>query len=150
MSLALEHFQSSDLSRNSTKIFEAAEGAPILVTRRDGENLVLMSERENSARRILLEFAAQLIAVTTDDRGTLAERMTHNFPWMLALSPVDRERCANDLVNSARASFATEQVHLAVAELAAWRETAANIAAGLGQQPVDWLDDSAVVERPLH
>jgi len=117
MAALLEKFQSSDLNRNSTKVFEAAENAPILVTRRDGEDFVLMSEREATARRKLLDLAAQLIAVTTDDRGTLVERMSDRFPWMLALRLEDRERCAKDLVNAARASFASEQIHLAISEL---------------------------------
>ena len=73
-------FKSSELSRNSSEVMDAAEHGPVRVTRRDGEPLVLMSEREDSARAGLLEFAAQLIAITTDDRGSLAERMADHFP----------------------------------------------------------------------
>ena len=148
MSIAIEQFQSSELSRNSLRVFDAAEKAPIRVTRRDGEDLVLMTEREADARRELLNLAAQLIAVTTDDRGTLAERMANIFGWMHALSPEGQVQCAHDLVNSARASFATEQAHLAIAELTAWRETAFALAAGLGQTPVDWLDTGKTVAQP--
>ena len=60
----------------------------------------------------------------------------------------DQEACANDILTAARASFATNQPHLAIAELTSWRETASAIAAGLGQEPVEWLDDSETVERP--
>lgn len=141
-------FQSSELSRNSASVFAAAEEQPITVTRRDGETLVLMSERESSARDRLFEFAAQIIAATTDDQGSLAERMADRFPWMLALSAEDRVVAAADLVRAARASFATRQAHLALAEVYAWRETAEAIAAGLGSGDVEWLDDEDVVERP--
>lgn len=55
-------FQSSELSRNSGKVFSAAEKSPILVTRRDGEGFILMSESEAKARKSLLEFASDLIA----------------------------------------------------------------------------------------
>jgi hypothetical protein len=48
---------------------------------------------------------------------------------------------------AARASFATHQPHLAIAELTAWRETATAIAAGLGKEPVEWLDEAEAVER---
>lgn len=118
------------------------------VTRRDGEDLVLMSKRESDARSELLHLAAQLIAVATDDRGTLADRMADRFPWMLALNPTDRVKCARELLDSARASFATKEPHLAVAEMIAWRETATAIAAGLHATPSDWLDEDAKVERP--
>jgi hypothetical protein len=52
------------------------------------------------------------------------------------------------MLESARASFATGQPHLAIATLTAWRETAQAVAAGLGGRTVDWLDAPVVVERP--
>ena len=148
MSITLEPFQSSELSRNPARAFSAAEQSPILVTRRDGEDLVLMSQSEAAASRALLEFAAELIAVTTDDRGSLTERMANRFPWMLALSAEDKEQCARDLVDAARASFATQQPHKAVAELTSWKETASAVAGGLGKVPIVWLDDLVEVRRP--
>ncbi|MDX2970524.1 hypothetical protein PWY87_17740 [Kribbella solani] len=141
-------FQSSDLSRSSAEVFAAAADHPVEVTRRDGESLVLMSERENRARNSLLELAAQLIAVSITLEGTLAERMSAHFPWMLALSPQGREACATGILAAARASFATGQAHLALAELTSWRETATALAAGLGRTPVEWLDVDEPVERP--
>ncbi|WP_240607128.1 prevent-host-death protein [Cryobacterium aureum] len=110
-----------------------------------------MSHREADARAVLLPFAAGLITVTLDDEGTLSSRMADRFRWMLALSPGDQAQCAQDLVNAARASFATGQVHLAIAERTAWRETATAIAAGLASYPVDsleWLEDAESVGRP--
>ena len=141
-------FQSSELSRNATRVFAAAEDQPVEVTRRDGEDLVLMSKSEAAARDQLLQLAATLIGVATDTRGTLAERMADAMPWMLALSPQDQETCAHDLVRAARASFSTGQAHLAVAELNSWLETAPAVAAGLGTSPVEWLETAVEVERP--
>jgi hypothetical protein len=143
-------FQSSDLSRSSAEVFAAASDHPVEVTRRDGESLVLMSEREDRARNSLLELAAQLIAVATSLEGTLPERMSDRFPWMLALSEEDRELCASEILAAARASFTTKQAHLAIAELTAWRETATAVAAGLGKTPIEWLDedDFEAVARP--
>lgn len=123
-------------------------GRPVEVTRRDGESLVLMSESENRARDALLDLAAQLIAVSTDVRGSLPERMSDRLPWMLALKPRDRDACAEAILQAARASFATNQPHLAMAELTAWKETASALAAGLGRTPVEWLDDNRPAERP--
>lgn len=143
-------YQSSDLSRSSAEVFAAATDHPVEVTRRDGESLVLMSQRENQARNALLQLAAQLVAVSTTVEGTLAERMSDRFPWMLALDPEHRDQCATEILTAARASFATGQAHLAIAELTAWRETATAIAAGLGRVDVEWFDDGEVeaVERP--
>lgn len=143
--------RSSDLSKRSAEVFAEAEDHPVTVTRRDGEALVLMSQREAEGRARLLEFAAQLIGVAVDDDGPLAVRMSRAFPWMLALSPADRLTCAQDLLDAARASFSTDQPYLALAELTSWRETATALAAGLGNAEPDWLDaddDDTVVERP--
>lgn len=129
--------RSSDLSKHSADVFAEAEDHPVQVTRRDGETLVLMSQREVDARAMLLQLAADLITVTLDDEGTLASRMARKLEWMRALSPADQVTCAQDLVDAARASFATGQAHLAVAELTSWRETATAIAAGLTSLPVD-------------
>ncbi|AZZ55388.1 type II toxin-antitoxin system Phd/YefM family antitoxin [Rathayibacter iranicus] len=148
---ALHIRRSSDLSKHSAKVFAEADNHPVTVTRRDGDALVLMSQRESDARARLLELAAQLLAAALDDEGPLEDRLTAPFPWMLALSPEGRARCARALVNAARASFSTGQPHLAIAELTSWRETAIVIAAGLGEDQVTWLDDlraSDPVERP--
>ncbi|WP_417372664.1 prevent-host-death protein [Glutamicibacter protophormiae] len=141
-------FQSSELSRASAEVFAAATDHPVEVTRRDGESLVLMSESADRARTALLELAVKLVAVSTNTDGTLVTRMIDRFPWMLALSTADQQTCANDILTAARASFATNQPHLAIAELTAWRETATAVAAGLGREPVEWLDETLVVELP--
>ena len=140
--------RSSDLSKHSAEVFAEAEDHTVQITRRDGEPLVLMSQREADARAALLQFAADLITVTLDNEGTLASRMADRFQWMLALSPRDQAQCAQDLVDAARASFATGQSFLAIAELTSWRETATAIAAGLPRRPVEWLDDAEPVDRP--
>lgn len=141
--------RSSDLSKHSADVFAEAEDHPVQVTRRDGEPLVLMSQREVDARDMLLQFAADLITVTLDDDGTLASRMARRFSWMLALSTEDQASCAQDLVNAARASFSTGQAHLAAAELTSWRETATAIAAGLTSTPVEWLDTASPTRKTV-
>ena len=141
-------YVSSDLSRNPAAVFDAAGEHPVRVTRRDGDDMVLMSQVEANSREGLLELAAQLIAATTDESGTLPQRLAHHFPWMLALSPTGQEQCATELVAAARASFATGQAHLAVATMTSWRETAIALAAGLGSDPVDWMPVAEPVARP--
>lgn len=141
-------YRSSELSRASADVFAAASDHPVTVTRRDGEALVLMSEREDRARNELLEIAAQLIGAATMNDGNLTRFMSDHFPWMLALSPTGQDECARDVLNAARASFSVGQSHLALSTLTSWRETAEAIAAGLGETPVEWLDDDELVERP--
>lgn len=129
--------RSSDLSKHSADVFAEAEDHTVQITRRDGEPLVLMTQREADSRSALLQFAADLITVALDDEGSLASRMADRFPWMLALTAADQATCAQDLVDAARASFSTGQPHLAIAELTSWRETATAMAAGLATDAVE-------------
>jgi hypothetical protein len=145
---ARESFKSSELSRASAEVFAAAADHPITVTRRDGEPLVLMSEREDHARSELLMLASKLISISNIEDDNLVRFMSEQFPWMLALSPEDQKTCAQEVLKAAKASFSTGQAHLALSTLTSWQETATAIAAGLGEEPVQWIDDSPAVERP--
>lgn len=143
-----QRFHSSDLSRNSTAVFDAAVHQPVRVSRRNAEGFVLMTEAHAEAQRELLALAAQLIAISTETGGSLSDRMANHYPWMFALSPSERDECAREVLNAARASFSTQRPHLAVAELHSWHETAEAIAAGLGEVETEWLDEDIPVERP--
>jgi hypothetical protein len=144
----IEKFLSSELSRNSARVFKAAEQHPVLVTRRDGENLILMSENDDRARKELFELGAQLISIATDSQGTLEERMMKLFPWMYALTGADRTTCTQDLIKAAAASFSTGQASLIVMELTSWRETATALAEGLNSDSPDWFKVPKLVSSP--
>ncbi|WP_237221806.1 prevent-host-death protein [Rothia nasimurium] len=141
-------FNSSELSRNPKSVFEAVESQPVLVTRRDGENLVLMTEHEADERRDMFAIAAQIIAATTLEGGSLATRMATVFPWMLALDTGDRELCARELIDTARASFATNQPKTLLVEVTSRFETATALAAGLEQVEADLLSEPVQAEAP--
>ena len=108
----------------------------------------MMSEREDYTRSELLRLAAKLISISGIKDDDLVGLMSEQFPWMLALSPADQTTCSRDVLHAARASFSTGQGHLALSTLTSWQETAAAIAAGLGDEPVEWIEDSPSVERP--
>jgi len=149
MSVTVEKFQSSELSRNSAKVFAVAENAAVLITRRDGEDLVLMPERDSHGRRDFYEFASLIMSALFDDRGTLVERMIDRFPWISTFKPDGREECVNALVDAARTAFATNSPRVAMMTLIPWRETAFAIAEGLS--PVsddDVYDEPIIVPNP--
>lgn len=148
MSMTVQRFQSSELNRNPAAVFAAAEASPVLVTRRDGENLVLMTSAEAEAAQQLQQFAAQLLGLSDhSDEGRVAE-MTHILPWMLALSPADQKRCAADLITATRAALATGQPQRVIGELLAWKETALAWAEGLASSSEGWSEVLELVERP--
>ena len=144
----MEKFQSSDLSRNPLKVFSAAESAPVLLTRRDGESLILMTESEAHSRDQYFELGQKIFEAALGDRGTLVERLTVAFPWMKTLNDDERNSCATDLTEAAQLSFASgHPKHLIIAMLS-WKDTAYAISQGWSTDVLDWLDESIPVERP--
>jgi PHD/YefM family antitoxin component YafN of YafNO toxin-antitoxin module len=138
---------SSDLSRNPAKVFSLAETTPVRVTRRDGQDLVLMAESELGMRDELLHLASELIAVAIDDHGTLVARMANRFSWMLALDDADQTACSADLIRCARASFSTGGAHMVLLAVESWKSTAEAIARGLDAEPAEPLAQPEPVER---
>lgn len=63
--------RSSDLSKHSAEVFAAAEDHPVTITRRDGEALVLMSQREAEGR------ASSRICCTVNYRSHWGRRNAH-------------------------------------------------------------------------
>jgi dsDNA-binding SOS-regulon protein len=149
MTTLAHRFHSSELSRNSASVFAAAESSPVLVTRRDGEDLVLMTKREADASATLNEFAAQLLGITAHSPRDLADKVSQVYPWMLALSRADQEQCATDLLQATRTALATGQPGRVMSELLSWRETARAISDGLLATSNDWLESLELVEQPL-
>jgi len=140
--------QSSELSRHSADVFAKAEQGAIEVTRRDGEPLVLLTKREDDERELVLEIAAQLIAVSIEDRGTLVDRLAGPFPWIKLLSVRDQKHCAKDIIDVARGAFSIGQPARLLAEVAAWRNTAEAVAIGVADERLEWLDAAVTAERP--
>lgn len=148
MTRTRRQFQSSDVSRQPLRVFDAAENGPVAVTRRDGEDLVLMSKRDADAIDWLLTFAAQVLAVSVENKDGLSDRLASLYPWMLTLGNADREQCAADILRASQAALATHQPQLAVAEVTSWRETAMAVADGVAGQQTEWLEKPEAVQRP--
>ena len=148
MSKLIEQVQSSELSRNPLKVFSAAEKTPVTVTRRDGEDLVLMSKKETQSIPQFHTHVAQVLSALDDQNGSLVARMTKYFPWMLALAEDAQQECTQDLIRTTKAALATNAPMLAINELNAWTATAETIALGIDFNDNDWLDAPILVERP--
>lgn len=141
--------QSSDLSRHAKDVFAAAEIEPLEVTRRDGKALVLTTKERSDEDEAVLDIAAQLIAaVTVNEQLPLRERLAIPYPWIGMLSRADQERCAREIVEVARGSFALRQPRKLLLEMQAWRNTAEAIAAGWDTSAPAVLDEPVRAERP--
>lgn len=70
------------------------------------------------------------------------------FPWMLALNAEDRALCARELIDTARAAFATNQPKTLLVGVTSWFESATALAAGIDQVEAEWLTEPVPAEAP--
>lgn len=143
-----QQFQSSELSRASSAVFEAVNESPVRITRRDGDNLILIKESEMDRQQNLLDVAAQIIAISTvsANNAELVSEMVRFFPWMLAFSESEREQCAREIIEHSRISFSLKQPDMVLATISGWKDSAELIARGYSFPAIDAISEP--LERP--
>lgn len=142
--------RSSELSRNSREVFKAADEGPVLITRRDGDPLVLTRASQAERDREGLELAAALVAASLapEDRP-FVERLHQPFPWLAFLSSTDQEAFASEAVQVARACAAVAHFDRLLLTIRAWKATAEEVAIGYTpHDELEWLDAAEPVADP--
>ena len=137
----------ADLIQHTEEVLRDAEEHPVTLLREDREPLVLMSQHELEALDALLDLAGEIVTAALD-APSLEAGLAQAYPWISALILEDRELCSAELVAAARAALSKGRPVLALGALNSWRDSAEAIAAGLGADPVEWLEEPIAVERP--
>ncbi|MFI5648028.1 prevent-host-death family protein [Kitasatospora sp. NPDC051705] len=144
----------SDLSKNSKRVADTvARAQRVHVTRRDGEDLYLTTERHDRQREETADVTARLFtALIGSDEGARAVLLALPavFPWVRHLSAQEVREFVVDLVDATRDVVELDvhaNLHRVIAE---WRATARvladpDLAAELGS-PLPGLDHGEVVE----
>jgi hypothetical protein len=89
------------------------------------------------------------VLVALDDKnGSLVERMSKPFPWILAFDESGQLQCASELVKAAKVAMATNTPMVALTELYAWKGTAEVVALRIQFDEADWTEKPILVERP--
>lgn len=122
----------------------------MLLTRSDGEDLMLTSATPARHDRQGLDLAAQLIAASLDTSGrAFTVRLQEPFPWIGFLSPPEQEEFAQDVVATARACAAVRQFDRLVLTLQDWKRTAEAYVSGLTASiDVGWLTGATYAADP--
>src|SRR3954467_6924006 len=118
----------SDLSKNSKRVADTVERAQrVHVTRRDGEDLYLTTERHDRERQETTDVTTRLFtALISSDEGARAVLLAlpQVFPWVRHLSAAEVREFLVDLVNAARDAVDLDvhsNLHRVIVE---WRATA--------------------------
>jgi PHD/YefM family antitoxin component YafN of YafNO toxin-antitoxin module len=148
MNALIYEVQSSELSRNPLKVFSAAEKNPVTVTRRDGEDLLLMAKARAEDSSEFMVHASRVMSALADEQGTIVERMMRQYPWIHPLDDRWRAVCVDDLIRTTISSVALNAPDAAMRKLSSWRETAYATSMGWGEEPKEWLEKPVRVKRP--
>jgi hypothetical protein len=145
----LRRFKFSDLSRASKSVSAAADAGPVVIDRRDGDELVLMRRAQADADRLTLaQVTPLLVAFAEESNLSLAERVWGLYPWARFLTEQGRVSFVEEVVDVARACAAAGRFEPLSATLHAWQATAEAKAAGWDRVVPEWLDEPIRVERP--
>lgn len=150
MSSAPTTIRSSELSRNSRKVFEAADRAPVLITRRDGEPLVLARAQHATRDHKGVEVAASVVDAALNNDGTsFTARLHRPFPWLALLTESDQATFADEILAMTRACAAIADFARLLTTLESWKATAEAVAAGYTpDDQLDWYDTPVPVTDP--
>ncbi|MCO6009879.1 hypothetical protein NE236_33400 [Actinoallomurus purpureus] len=118
----------SELSKNSKRVAETVERAQrVHVTRRDGEDLYLTTERHDRQREETADITTRLFtALISSDEGARAALLAlpQVFPWVRHLSAAEAREFVVDLVDAIRDATDLDvhsNLHRVIVE---WRATA--------------------------
>jgi len=148
-SIGRPRFSFSELSRNSKAVAQAAETGPVTITRRDGDDLVLMPKSLVESEDSGLEAVASVLEVLAGDEGSAPTiRLVRTFPWVQFLPDEDKTEFVEDIVKTARACASVAKFAPLDVAIQAWKSTAEAHAAGWGKTDYVWLTEEIPVERP--
>jgi hypothetical protein len=107
----------SEFLQHSGRVLPQIEDGEILLHRRDGEDLVLMTHRQSQALRTTAE---AFFALSTGQDAAIEAVL----PWIALLSSSNRAECVRELREVGTASLHTGQLSRLAETLYAWEATA--------------------------
>ncbi|CCH21837.1 hypothetical protein [Micromonospora lupini] len=124
--MPLESVPFSELLRQPAETAERLSRArAVRLRRRDAADLVLMSADRAAAEGEVVDLTARLLAsVVRRDPTLVREALPTVLPWVRFLPPEDRERMANEFVETAEAAAAVGNTAAVSQLLTEWRHTA--------------------------
>jgi hypothetical protein len=120
-------FNASDLNRNPAKVFDTAGRHPVLLRRRNGQDMILVSKRELKAREEGQEILALLITAATAPEKIPGDNLMLFFPWLTVFN-VETQKDFSNLLFEAGKNFLSSGLALPLTDLVhEWRDRASKV-----------------------
>ncbi len=115
----------SDFLREPTSVTEEVEQADIVLRRRDGEDLYLLTQKRQSAIQETFMIVSRMLASAAGD-AALRRKLAIEpaMPWLRFLSAADRAQFAQEFLETAVASAELGTFQPLTTLIGEWRNTA--------------------------
>jgi len=107
----------SEFLQHSGRVLPELAAGEVVLHRRDGEDLVLMTRRQREALATMLR---TLVAAATDDVAAASATLW----WLSLLDPQDQQACLQDLRQTTTVALATGRLEQLADALHGWEATA--------------------------
>lgn len=117
----------TDFLQHSGRLLPEVERGGVVLRRRDGQDLMLMTRGQSQALGDAVRVLAGAVLALLDRDATASvttatsQRVLSLFPWMEYLSPGDRTACVKEIGEVASAAVATGRTDRLEELLAEWR-----------------------------
>jgi hypothetical protein len=115
--MAISEHTLSEFLQHSGEVLPGLERGEIILRRRDGEDLIVMTRGQNDALATTLRVLAGMV------RGNGTEQATAILPWFAFLSSRDQKRCLEELGRVASAAVANGELSRLEETLYQWEST---------------------------
>jgi hypothetical protein len=121
-------FKASDLNRNPAKIFQTAKNHPVLLKRRSGPDMILVSKKELLAQAEAHQTAALLLSALQSLENSRLENIRLRFPWMAVFAEEKEKECADQMLAGVKEFFTSGITLPFVSLVHQWKHLAREVA----------------------
>jgi len=112
-----KEFTLSEFLQHSGRVMPALEEGEVVLRRREGEDIVLMTRRQSDALR---ETMLAFFALSTGEPHAVETI----FPWLVFLTPIDRDGCIRELREVGAVVLQSGQLSRLAETIYSWEATA--------------------------
>lgn len=139
----------TDLLRKPKEVLANIDEGQVRITRRDGDDLVILRGHDLDTLEKGVALSSQLIRAIGRNNNNVAAALTELFAWTAEFSPAELAAYGNEVEQLVYAASELGTFERLLRAQRSWRETALAYAAGLRPvEAIELLDEPVRVERP--
>jgi hypothetical protein len=139
----------TDLLRKPKEVLANIDEGQVRITRRDGDDLVILRGHDLDTLENGVALSSQLIRAISRNNNDVAAALSELFAWTTEFTPAELTAYAAEMEHLVYAASELGSFDRLLGAQRSWQETALALAAGLRPvEPIELLDVPVRVDRP--